>query len=164
MRLFFRCGKKFCEAQKQDQSWILAQNFLSCGNLSAGFARRVSIQNSRASLCQVPRKLMPHARCNFVAQLRKERENNRVAGMCVAVVMCPGGVNCPPEPRSGARIKPSAQAVGIIATVGKNPEGAKEDTALAECPLRSLYQSPRNCRWASSPNSSPISWHHETPV
>jgi len=39
MRLFFPLWPKKSRAQKQDQSWILAQNFLSCGNLSAGFFR-----------------------------------------------------------------------------------------------------------------------------
>jgi hypothetical protein len=39
MRLFFVAVEKFNEAQKQDQSWIVAQLFWSCGNLSAGIFR-----------------------------------------------------------------------------------------------------------------------------
>jgi hypothetical protein len=43
------------ELLKQDQSGILAQNFLLCGKLRREYFRESLIQNPNASCCQVPR-------------------------------------------------------------------------------------------------------------
>jgi hypothetical protein len=52
---FLVAAAKFHEAQKQDQSCILAQIFLLCGNLRSGIFARTPIQNLNRSGCQVPR-------------------------------------------------------------------------------------------------------------
>jgi hypothetical protein len=53
---FFVALQNFNEAQQQDQSGILAQIFLSCGNLLAGIFPRSSIHRSITFFCQVPLK------------------------------------------------------------------------------------------------------------
>jgi len=68
MRLFFRCGKNFRVAQKQDQSRILAQKFLSCGNLSAGIFHEAYSELSRIALsstAQVNAARAVQIRCKF---------------------------------------------------------------------------------------------------
>jgi hypothetical protein len=53
---FFVALKIFDEAQKQDQSCILAQFFWSCENLRLELFPRASIHEPNTPGCQVPRK------------------------------------------------------------------------------------------------------------
>jgi hypothetical protein len=54
MRLFFRRTENFLEALKQDQSGIVAQNFLLCGNLRLEFFRELLFitRTQRAVKCR----------------------------------------------------------------------------------------------------------------